>query len=1489
MPPAPRPQWQQATALITIGAGGIATGLSFVPRAAADLTTPASIPPVTLLALEHANAPAPGKDAMLRAAIVHIARHFQRLAETRSPAEMEAMIWQYASTDGTNHGPSCGAFASLTLELGSHIAGVENWVTGGTSYPWPVHSWVDGRVDPNRASPGVVSILQDARSHGRWRPLRDGYTPQPGDWVLFDGHVEVVTKYHGGVLHTIGGDSLPNLSVNAHEYADPLRDQGVAGFVDNGVGMSKAPGAAHAGGGRHGARAAGTHGRPAGAPIASAHPSPSSGPGSKSGPLSGGGDPGSAASTGTPSSGRTSGSAAASADPVTTADTSAQQAEFAPRAIPAPRTFPRSRYAQVSRALPAQGAGPAAPDERASGPGTARTAAAARSAAGPQHGNRSGEPAARSDRAPHPADQRHQQAGRGRDHAGRSRAMTADVPATGLRPARPHHARRGQAAIPGLFKRAHQHRAGDAGALAPYHRHDVPPSDAPLPGTAAQQAFIKEVASGAMASQQKYGVPASVTIAQAIDESGWGQSMLATNDHNLFGIKGTGPAGSDEQPTQEVINGQVVNLSASFQIYQNMAQSIDAHGRLLAHSGDYAGAMAQSKDPNAFAAALTGVYATDPSYGAKLVQLMRQYDLYRFDRAASHGESSSSGGGGAAGTHHPARPARGAGARQAGGDHHPAHTPPPAASPDPGQPSPRRDHTPGPRQPGPIGNPVPVQPAPIAPPAPGQPSPVGNPVPVEPGAIMRPGSPARDAKPARGMKTGASVPAQRAGKPPPGRPAGHHDAVPPPTATLYPGRSARPAPLAHPARPADLARPSGPATSHDPGAAPAPAPALQPGLWPDPAPDASASATGTANGQVAGHAATGAPAGAASGPGTATWPGPAAGPGQAGVSGEAAIPGVPRTVSTPAGRAHTRRPVSRLRPAHPVGSPTLRASRAQHARPAAPGNGAAAGASAGTQRPAAPAGQPANAAPDPAYPRHRTVPAAAAPTASQAGGAMIPGLQHDGPGTHVAAGASGGAPISPDNGGAATAKPGGSSIPGAPQGAGAGTVSQAAPPAATAQPGGTSIPGARPGTVAGTVPQAASPAAQPGGSSIPGALRGGVAGTASKGAPPAAPAATPGRSPTARAPVAPGQPPAAPGGQAVSPGRPGPRHSPSSPGNPAAGRAQRAATSSRGAARRASPAAAGDAPAPGGSAQPATVPGSAAPARRPAGPGPASASPLPPSANPVLAPASPVPAAHPTRAAASTPAQGGADVPGLVHAAPATARTVSAGPTAHFNGGPALGVAVPGDSPQAPGRPPAGSPAPRAGAGATLTVYRAHMPPSVREAFVTSAKLPLVRAEPLYRDVASHTGIRWEILAACDWMQCKARHGYSPVYGEKLGTLNPDDTCYRTKSAALEQCASDLVQLARSVYQLDIATSQELTVRDLANVFAAFRWGGLLRQHCTSALDFPYSVAGLTADHTHMRWPNIDEPNAPDKPGSRFRQPFGAVPVVLGLNYQALM
>jgi hypothetical protein len=179
------------------------------------------------------------------------------------------------------------------------------------------------------------------------------------------------------------------------------------------------------------------------------------------------------------------------------------------------------------------------------------------------------------------------------------------------------------------------------------------------------------------------------------------------------------------------------------------------------------------------------------------------------------------------------------------------------------------------------------------------------------------------------------------------------------------------------------------------------------------------------------------------------------------------------------------------------------------------------------------------------------------------------------------------------------------------------------------------------------------------------------------------------------------------------------------------------------------------------------------------------------------------------------------------------------------------------------------------------------MPPAVRNSFVTTARVPLLRAEPLYQDVASYSGISWELLAACDWMQCEARARYSPVRGEKLGTVNRDGTSYHTKSEALEQCAEDMVEFAEAVYGIDLTAPAPLSVRDLANAFAAFRWGGLLRLHRTSAMEFPYSVAGLTPQHTRMRWPKIADPNTPDKPGSRFRKPFGAVPIVLSLNYPA--
>src|SRR5262249_7188330 len=154
------------------------------------------------------------------------------------------------------------------------------------------------------------------------------------------------------------------------------------------------------------------------------------------------------------------------------------------------------------------------------------------------------------------------------------------------------------------------------------------------------------------------GIAGRVTIAQASDESGWGQSAWAIRDHNLFGIKGTGPAGTDMLPTQEYQNGQYVTVTAPFRVYHNVAESIADHGQLLANGSSYQHAMADRHLPDAFATDLTGVYATDPQYGSNLIPIMRLYNLYQFSAPAQAPAPQTAG--------PPARAARGGSGYQGG-------------------------------------------------------------------------------------------------------------------------------------------------------------------------------------------------------------------------------------------------------------------------------------------------------------------------------------------------------------------------------------------------------------------------------------------------------------------------------------------------------------------------------------------------------------------------------------------------------------------------------------------------------------------------------------------------------------------------------------------------------------------------------------------------------------------------------------------------------
>jgi flagellum-specific peptidoglycan hydrolase FlgJ len=933
--PKTKPTWQQATALVSLSTCGAMTGFAFAHGTVDEMTSPTRMP-VKLMAVNKPAKPAKPEqtgDSALRSAIVKVAKNYLRMAQSKSPAEMEALIWVVDSVDGADHGESCAAFASLTLALGAQATGQQSWVTGGTTYPWPLRQWADVRVDLNPGSPQIISIMQDAQAHHRWHPLGDGYQPQPGDWAMFDGHVEVVTSYSATALRTIGGDSAPNLSVNAHTFTGSLAAQGVTGFVNNGQLLSSVTSGsgpsdgAHAGGSAD-AETAGIVAQGQAGAGGAAVPGTAMSSVNSQAAWKGAGQ-GAAAREGTTRMVGTAGRAGSpgtqgmvqmpgmTAEFGTVPGTTGAGAGGAPAAgQSASRATTGSQAWQASQARQASQASKARSTSQARG--TKGTGNARRNGAAPRGGTASG---------------------------GGNRAAKGQ--------------RTGTAAIPGLVAPSAEAAGSSSSSAAPSYTRKSPPTESThVPGTAAQQAFISQVAPGAIAMQSRYGIPAAVTIAQAIDESGWGQSALAIRDHNLFGIKGTGPAGTDMLPTQEYQSGQYVTITAPFRVYHNVAESIADHGKLLATNSSYQHAMADRHLPDSFATDLTGVYATDPNYGSSLIAIMRLYNLYQFSAPAS-------------------------------------------------------------------------------------------------------------------------APAQRA-----------------------------------------------PAQQVAAGAAASSA--------------SSASEAGSDQEETAG------PTGAVGQSGTYDLGGIVDVGGSAGHGG----------------------------------------------------------------------------------------------SASQAGGSSSR--------THAAG-----------PGGAAT---------------------------------------------------------------IPGVL------------------------------------------DAYETG----------PARPAAAVAAAA----------------------------------------------------------VAMPLAGAPLARPRRA--SRPA--------------ARVATRQARPTR----------------------------------------YVPQIPRVVTTAFVSSAKEPLSRAEPLYDDVAGRSGIRWQLLAACDWMQCQARPRYSPVYGEKLGTVNAGGSVYRTKSEALGQCASDLVDLAMAVYWIDITARRPLSLGDLAKVFAAFRWGGLLKLHGISAMEFPYSVAGLTEQHVKMRWPDIKDPNAPDKPGTRFRPPFGAVPAALCLGYPAL-
>ena len=152
----------------------------------------------------------------------------------------------------------------------------------------------------------------------------------------------------------------------------------------------------------------------------------------------------------------------------------------------------------------------------------------------------------------------------------------------------------------------------------------------PAKTVAGSGVFPSDVIAAAQASQKAWKIPAAVTLAQWALESNWGKAM-PVGSNNPFGIKAAPGQDYVESKTHEVVNGKVIAITAKFRKFSSIAEAFDQHGRLLATASPYAHARTLVGNPDAFADALTGVYATDPNYGAALKRIMKGYNLYQYD------------------------------------------------------------------------------------------------------------------------------------------------------------------------------------------------------------------------------------------------------------------------------------------------------------------------------------------------------------------------------------------------------------------------------------------------------------------------------------------------------------------------------------------------------------------------------------------------------------------------------------------------------------------------------------------------------------------------------------------------------------------------------------------------------------------------------------------------------------------------------------------
>ena len=133
----------------------------------------------------------------------------------------------------------------------------------------------------------------------------------------------------------------------------------------------------------------------------------------------------------------------------------------------------------------------------------------------------------------------------------------------------------------------------------------------------------------AQAADRRWGVFASVSLAQWALESGWGDRLTGRN--NPFGIKALWSQPGTMCETHEVVDGKPCPTHARFRDFDSLDDAFGAHARLIATGAPYKEAMAHKGELDAFVRLMGARYATDPDYAAKIMGLIADEGFTQFD------------------------------------------------------------------------------------------------------------------------------------------------------------------------------------------------------------------------------------------------------------------------------------------------------------------------------------------------------------------------------------------------------------------------------------------------------------------------------------------------------------------------------------------------------------------------------------------------------------------------------------------------------------------------------------------------------------------------------------------------------------------------------------------------------------------------------------------------------------------------------------------